>query len=83
MEQDPIRMKLARPTPEQRRADEKRRLDPFLRALKAVHTAATPETMDVEDLEKQRRGQELLGRLVAPMAGMSWEPFRLEEMPCA
>ena len=83
MEQDPIRMKLARPTPEQRRADEKRRLDPFLRALKAVHTAATPETMDVEDLEKQRRGQELLGRLVAPMAGMSWEPFRLEDMPCA
>ena len=41
-----------------------------MRALKAIHTAATPETMNVEDLEKQRKGQELLGRLVAPMAGM-------------
>ena len=83
MEQDPIRMKLTRRTPEQRQDDEKRRLAPFLRALKAIHTATTPEVMDVEDLEKQRRGQELLGRLVAPMAGMSWEPFQLEGMNCA
>ena len=75
MEQDRIHIKLARRTPEERQADETRRLDPFMRALKAIHTAATPETMNVEDLEKQRKGQELLGRLVAPMAGMSWEPF--------
>ena len=39
--------------------------------------------MNVEDLEKQRKGQELLGRLVAPMAGMSWEPFELDGMNCA
>ena len=70
-------MKLARRTPEQRREAEQRRLDPFLRALKAIHSAATPETMDPEDLDKQRKGQELLGRLVAPMAGMSWEPCLL------
>ena len=53
MEQDPIRMKLTRRTPEQRQDDEKRRLDPFLRALKAIHTAATPEVMDVEDLREE------------------------------
>ena len=64
MEQDRIHIKLARRTPEERQADETRRLDPFMRALKAIHTAATPETMNVEDLEKQRKGQELLGRLV-------------------
>ena len=76
-------MKLARRTPEQRREAEQRRLDPFLRALKAIHSAATPETMDPEDLDKQRKGQELLGRLVAPMAGMSWEPFQLGFMNAA
>ena len=83
MEQDRIHIKLARRTPEERQADETRRLDPFMRALKAIHTAATPETMNVEDLEKQRKGQELLGRLVAPMEGMSWEPFELDGMNCA
>ena len=83
MEQDRIHIKLACRTPEERQADETRRLDPFMRALKAIHTAATPETMNVEDLEKQRKGQELLGRLVAPMAGMSWEPFELDGMNCA
>ena len=83
MEQDRIHIKLARRTPEERQADETRRLDPFMRALKAIHTAATPETMNVEDLEKQRKGQELLGRLVAPMAGMSWEPFQLGFMNAA
>ena len=62
---------------------EKQRLAPFMRALKAIHSAATPEVMNVEDLEKQRKNQELLGRLVAPMGGMSWEPFTLEEMNCA
>lgn len=45
MEQDRIHIKLARRTPEERQADETRRLDPFMRALKAIHTAATPETM--------------------------------------
>lgn len=84
MEHDRTHMKLTRRrTQAQRQEAEQRRLDPFLRALRAVHSAATPETMDVEDLERQRRGQELLGRLTAPMAGMSWEPFDLDGMPCA
>ena len=37
MEQDRIHIKLARRTPEERQADETRRLDPFMRALKAIH----------------------------------------------
>ena len=76
-------MKLKRPSPQQRQQAEKRRLAPFMRALKAVHSAATPETMNWDDLERQRKGQELLGRLVAPMAGMSWEPFSLDGMNAA
>ena len=62
---------------------EKQRLAPFMRALKAIHSAATPDVMDLEDLEKQRKNQELLGRLVAPMSGMTWRPFQVEEMNCA
>ncbi len=62
---------------------ERQRLAPFMRALKAVHSAATPEVMNVEDLEKQRKGQELLGRLVAPMSGLSWDTFSLDGMDCA
>ena len=76
-------MKLFRPTAEQRREAEKRRLDPLMRALKTIHSAATPDTMDLEDLDRQRKGQELLGRLTAPMAGMSWEPFSLDGMEAA
>ena len=83
MDQDKIHIKLQGHSQKQQAAAETQRLDPFLRALRAIHSAATPETMDPEDLEKQRRGQELLGRLVAPMAGMSWEPFELDGMPCA
>ena len=33
---------------------EKQRLAPFMRALKAIHSAATPEVMNVEDLARQR-----------------------------
>ena len=82
-EQTPRRMKLTRPTPEQREAAEKHRLAPMMRALKAIHTAASPQTMAPEDLEHQRKGQELLGRLAAPMAGMSWEPFEFGPMNAA
>ena len=56
---------------------EERRLALMMRALKAVHSAASPESMTQKDLERQRAGQELLGRLVTPMIGMRWEPFSL------
>ncbi|MEG1988260.1 MAG: alpha/beta hydrolase [Oscillibacter sp.] len=62
---------------------ESRRLDPVMRALKAFHSASAPETMDVEELERQRRSQELLGRLTAPMSGMDWEEFSLGSIPAA
>ena len=59
------------------------RLDPLMRALKALHSAGAPDAMDPEELERQRRNQELLGRLTAPMAGMDWEEFSLSGMPAA
>ena len=62
---------------------EERRLQPMLRALKAIHSASTPESMAPEDLERQRAGQELLGRLAAPMLGMTFEPFELSGMNAA
>lgn len=85
MEQErrPSRMKLIRPTPEQRRTAEERNLQPMLRALKAIRSASNPESMDPEDLERQRVGQELLGRLAAPMLGMNLEPFDLAGMNAA
>ena len=69
-------------TPEALHATE-RRLQPIMAALKAVHSAASPDSMEPADLERQRKGQELLGRLVAPMLGMNWEPFSLAGMPSA
>ena len=82
MEQDRIHIKLARRTPEERQADETRRLDPFMRAS-SIHTAATPETMNVEDLEKQRKGQELLGPFGGPHGGHELGAFELDGMNCA
>ena len=77
------RMKLLRRTPEQKAAAERRRLDPLMRALKVLHSAAPHDSMRPEDLERERRAQEVLGRLAAPMQGLSWEPFDLEGTPAA
>lgn len=60
-----------------------RRLEPLMRALKAIHSAGTPESMEPEDLERQRAGQELLGQLVSPHLGLDWSPFDLDGMPAA
>ena len=75
--------KLAVRTPEERQAAEQKRTTAVMGALKAVHSATSPDSMEPEDLERQRKGQELLGRLIAPMVGLSWEPFDLEGMPAA
>lgn len=69
-------------------ADEKqsaaeRRTEAVMSALKAIHSATTPDSMEPEDLERQRKGQELLGHLIAPMYGISWEPFDLGGMSAA
>ena len=45
--------------PKKKKAEGNRRLAPMLRALKAIHSATTPDTMDPEDLARQRAGQEM------------------------
>lgn len=63
---------------------EERHLAPMMRALKAIHSVGTPDSMAPEDLAKQRAAQELLGRLAAPMIVLKkWEPFRLKGMAAA
>ena len=62
---------------------EKPRMDPLMRALKALHSAGSPEAMTPEELEHQRRNQEILGRLTAPMAGMEYEELSIGTMPAA
>ena len=57
--------------------------DAMMAALKTVHSAASPDSTDLEDLAFQRKGQEVLGRLMSPPIGFSWEPFSLDEMPMA
>lgn len=84
MEQDrKKKLRLAVRSPEERSASEQRRTSAVMGALKAIHSATSPDSMAPDDLEKQRKGQELLGHLVAPMLGMSWEPFDLQGMPAA
>ena len=67
----------------QQQAAEKRRLGPALQALKALHSVGTPGSMNAEELERQRRMQDIIGHLAAPMAGLSWEPFSLNGMNAA
>ena len=59
------------------------RLDPAMRVLKALHSASTPDELTADELEKQRRSQEVLGNLVAPMAGMVWESTDIDGIPAA
>ena len=67
-----------------RESAEDRQLAPMMRASKAIHSVGTPDSMNPEDLAKQRAAQEVLGRLVAPMIVMKkWETFHLKEMACA
>ena len=69
---------------EEKAGKEDRRLAPMMRALKAIHSVGAPDSMNPEDLAKQRAGQELLGRLAAPMIVMKkWEPFSLKGMAAA
>lgn len=83
MEEKRPKIWIARRTPQQRQEAEKRSLDPVMRALKAFHSAGVPDSMDVADLEHQRKLQEILGRLAAPMSDMEWEPFDLNGMSAA
>ena len=75
--------KLNLPLKKKKNEAESPRLDPLMRALKALHSAGAPESMTEEELEHQRRSQEVLGRLTAPMAGMDYEEFSLGGMNAA
>ena len=77
-------MRLLTTSSEQRRAQaEEKRLARMMKALKAIHSASSAESMAPEDLARQRAAQDILGRLAAPMAGMRWEPFELDGMKAA
>ena len=49
--------KLNLPLKKKKNEAESPRLDPLMRALKALHSAGAPETMTEEELEHQRRSQ--------------------------
>ena len=72
-----------RRTRQQAKEAERRRLAPFVLAMKALHSVSVPGSMDPEELERQRKSQEILGKLVSPMNGLSWEPFSLGNLPAA
>ena len=59
------------------------KLDPMMRLLKAFHSSGMPDALDPEQLQKQRRSQEVLGNLCAPMTGMEWELFEIGTIPAA
>ncbi len=75
--------KLPIPLKKKKEGAESPHLDPLMRALKALHSAGAPERMTEEELERQRRSQDVLGRLTAPMAGMAYEEFTLSGMNAA
>ncbi len=62
---------------------EQKRLQPLMKVLRAIHSAGGGESTAPQDLKRQRQGHEVLGRLITPMIGMSWEPFDLDGMPAA
>lgn len=61
-----------------RQAAEERRLAPLMRALKEFHSMTAPKQITEEELERQRRNQEILGRLVTPGMGLDWAEFSLD-----
>lgn len=70
-------------TEEKKTHAEEKRLARMMKALKAIHSVSQAESMEPEDLARQRAAQEILGRLAAPMIGMRWEPFSLDGMKAA
>ena len=57
------------------------RLTPLMKAIKAVHSATSSASTNPEDLEKQRAGQELFGKLVTPALGLRTDPLTLRHGP--
>ena len=82
MEHKPALLHLSKSHSKKARSTEKQ-LAGMMRALKAIHSASSAESMAPEDLARQRAAQEILGRLAAPMIGLRWEPFELNGMKAA
>ena len=57
-------------------------MDPLMRALKALHSAGSPETMTPEELEHQRTGPGTSG----PPGGALWRGWSMKSLsiwrPC-
>ena len=79
-------MKLGKDEPkrEERTGEESSRLtQPMLRALRAIHSISSPDPEDLGGLQRQRAGQELLGRLITPEVGFRWEKFTYKRLTMA
>jgi len=58
-------------------------MEPLMRAIKAVHTLTlNGESMETEDLIKQRNNQDLFCRLASPSKGVHTELFHVQDIPC-
>lgn len=56
-------------------------LTPMMRAIKAVHSVTSSGSTNPDDLERQRAGQELFGRLVSPTLGLRNDPLTIHKGP--
>jgi len=71
------------PSAPRKQAKKPKALKPFVRALTALHSVTCTSSMQPEDLDRQRKAQELLGRLIGPISGTGFEPFLIGEMNAA
>ena len=55
--------------------------DAMMAVLKTIHTSS--DTLSTDALERQRKNQDILGHLVTPPIGFSWEPFTHNGLPMA
>lgn len=61
----------------------RRLTDAMMSALKTIHSATSPDSTAPADLSRQRMGQEVLGRIISPPIGFSWEPFTHHQLSMA
>lgn len=61
---------------------EKLKLEPVMKIIKAFRSIG-PHATDEESLDKQRKFQQKTGELVAPMSGMIWDEFEINNLKCA
>ena len=57
--------------------------DAMMAVLKVIHDPSHTGQIEPELLERQRRNQDILGKMVTPPLGFSWEPFDLNGLPMA